>query len=40
MLDSALACKMLAADDEDGAGRRFLVAYCSVCGSSLGATPA
>ena len=39
-LDATLSSQILSARSEDGEERRFVVAYCSACGSSIGATPA
>lgn len=39
-LDTALASRVLTAHDESGPPQRFVVAYCSTCGSAFGATPA
>ncbi len=39
-LDTALAWSELAVKGEDGERRRFLIVYCSACGSSMGAVPA
>ena len=39
-LDTSLACRVLPVKDEDGERHRFLIAYCSACGSTVGAAPA
>jgi ATP-dependent Clp protease ATP-binding subunit ClpC len=38
-LDAALACRVVGARIEPRESRPFLVAYCAVCGSTIGATP-
>jgi ATP-dependent Clp protease ATP-binding subunit ClpA len=40
LLATALSHRVLVAPDEAGASRDFVIAYCSACGTAVGASPA